>query len=225
MSEEKVVSSSAKKDVLCWNCEGPVVLHPLREEKKHPHPENSYRCFECEEDVILCDKCGNTSCEWFYDLGELWEDILVVGNKPYCPGCWQNDPDIWERHKKEKKEFESRLFGLSFAYMLSGMMTPKKAKLEIEGLPLDEEQKRPFLIKKICELLPDARISTQTLEEMHKTQLASVDKHDNVKRCDCGEVAVIRTIRKEGKNKGKKFWGCPRFGKGKSCGFFKLYED
>ncbi|KAG8194683.1 hypothetical protein JTE90_027998 [Oedothorax gibbosus] len=42
--------------------------------------------------------------------------------------------------------------------------------------------------------------------------------------CRCGEAAPLLTVRKEGPNKGKKFYGCSQ-GMGTGCGFFQWAEE
>jgi len=46
---------------------------------------------------------------------------------------------------------------------------------------------------------------------------SNISSHEGVRRrfdltpvCDCGEKAITRTNR-TAKNKGRKFWGCPKF--------------
>lgn len=86
-------------EVKCWQCENPVQPHPKRHEeinfegrfRRHPYPELSFICIHCkdtdeegEEDgmpVTLCTSCNRTSCEWFYSLGFMWEDL------EYCKRC------------------------------------------------------------------------------------------------------------------------------------------
>lgn len=49
----------------------------------------------------------------------------------------------------------------------------------------------------------------------------------NPPRCNCGLPAVLRTVSKEGQNKGRRFFGCPRFGTDEAaskCNFL-LWED
>ncbi|XP_063995529.1 DNA topoisomerase 3-alpha [Diachasmimorpha longicaudata] len=43
--------------------------------------------------------------------------------------------------------------------------------------------------------------------------------NDNAPQCQCGEPARKLTVRKEGPNQGRQFWGCPK-GMGSTCNFF-----
>ncbi|KAL4442762.1 hypothetical protein ABPG77_006756 [Micractinium sp. CCAP 211/92] len=43
-------------------------------------------------------------------------------------------------------------------------------------------------------------------------------------KCRCGEPAELRTVRKEGPNQGRHFWGCPRFPDAAACKFFQWAE-
>ncbi|CAF1077721.1 unnamed protein product, partial [Didymodactylos carnosus] len=50
------------------------------------------------------------------------------------------------------------------------------------------------------------------------------DNNDNGPRCHCGERARLCTVKKEGANKGRKFYGCEK-GMTDSCGFFSWAPD
>lgn len=76
----------------CWNCGSKTISNPKayeeikigkNEHAFHPAPNHSFYCENCEYDVISCAcKDGKrTQCEWFYTLGELWEDLN------YCKVC------------------------------------------------------------------------------------------------------------------------------------------
>ena len=106
----------------CWDCNSPVKLHKDRVEKKHPFPDNSFWCEKCKTAVLLCDGCGDTRCEWFYDLNELWEDIEVVGGKVYCPGCWQNDAKVISEMEKEEKERGEKMESFLFSKLVMNTM-------------------------------------------------------------------------------------------------------
>ncbi|KAI9014194.1 hypothetical protein DFJ74DRAFT_771207 [Hyaloraphidium curvatum] len=44
-------------------------------------------------------------------------------------------------------------------------------------------------------------------------------------KCSCGTPANLNTVSKENKNKGREFFGCPKYPAADQCGFFKWRED
>ncbi|KAK2364485.1 hypothetical protein QL285_089353 [Trifolium repens] len=52
--------------------------------------------------------------------------------------------------------------------------------------------------------------------------------NESAPECSCHVRAVIRTVRKDGPNKGKKFWGCRNYVSRDvdfGCGFFDWYSE
>lgn len=88
------------KEPECWQCNKKVIPNPRRYEpnKKdggrcHPYPELSFYCDECQIDLLLCSECKQTNCEWWYDLGEIWEDMYEKDGNVYCQCCYPGSSD------------------------------------------------------------------------------------------------------------------------------------
>ncbi len=207
----------------CWNCGSLVELHKDRVEKKHPFPNNSFWCEICKDAVLLCNGCDDTTTEWFYSSDELWEDIEVIGGKVYCPGCWQNDPEIYSKMEKACKNRENMfLENLLFGALLNGSHKSSKKKRKVEDIPKEDNKKPDFWKKRITEVISQPDFPLSGYEEIYDTVCDVVDKEKKGKVCRCGEEATTKQVKKEGKNKGKMFWSCPKPMDDKErCNFFE----
>ena len=110
------MTTEEKKPIKCWHCSSKdVVSHPRRNElitfelygkkrdERHSQPDNSYYCNEFKYDLVLCDRCNTTSCEWFYNLEETSDDMWVYKNKVLCQCCHY---DEWVKNGSKESDLD-----------------------------------------------------------------------------------------------------------------------
>ncbi|XP_014503314.1 uncharacterized protein LOC106763661 [Vigna radiata var. radiata] len=69
--------------------------------------------------------------------------------------------------------------------------------------------------------------SSSTCNDYRRKHMRSVSSRGDASLiCHCGENNVLRTARTT-KNRGKQFWGCPRYklGSENGCNFFRWFSD
>lgn len=87
------ISAMAPK---CPYCQVEVVPNYRAKSRKHPVARASVYCPGCQTDGITCDGCDFIGCEWWYDLGMIWEDwYYSKGGYSYCQTCYYARPELW----------------------------------------------------------------------------------------------------------------------------------
>ena len=83
---------------------------------------------------------------------------------------------------------------------------------QIFPLPLSHDQ------------LLNLQINLMHYQKLVAKELKKKNAFNNNLKCNCNKIPTIRTVSKDGPNKGKLFWGCPiTYSKqtNKQCRFFK----
>jgi hypothetical protein len=106
----------------CWNCLGNTLIpHPRAITKKHPYPDWSFNCIVCKdfsgtnvgnlyENLVCCD-CKIGTPDWWYSLGELWDDVWICkycyDDVIFCQSCYSGHTDTTE-HLANKAEYKEK---------------------------------------------------------------------------------------------------------------------
>jgi hypothetical protein len=70
--------------------------------RNHPYPNQSFICYNCEDGdsdaekgkkkkgmvIITCSGCNMTSTDWWYSLGEIWENLYETYDGIVCQCCY-----------------------------------------------------------------------------------------------------------------------------------------
>ena len=75
-----------------------------------------------------------------------------------------------------------------------------------------------------CPFFEWADATSKPAEPPQLNSRAAPQETQNAATCRCGEPAVLKTVQKEGSNKGRGFWCCAK-SRGGGCNFFSWSED
>lgn len=79
------------KAPMCYNCKAPVTKVEDITDPNHPYPDQYYRCEGCDQYVVRCKGCYDTTVDWWEISEEVWDDILQCHfcSAVFCPTCNQ----------------------------------------------------------------------------------------------------------------------------------------
>lgn len=93
---------SSEKEPHCFCGKSELVPNYRAKARNHPVDFASYYCKGCKSDVIVCDECKSVGAEWWYDLGEIWEDWhYSEDNYSLCQNCYY---DLVEKGEISEEE-------------------------------------------------------------------------------------------------------------------------
>lgn len=99
----------------------------------------------------------------------------------------------------------------------SNPSTPKEVTLEVisevnSEVPQEENQS-------ILTPIPGLEVESHSTTPRNNVNKGNMDR-----KCDHGDPAVLRVVKKQGRNQGRKFYSCPHYPKDSSCNYFRWEE-